>query len=225
MGPLSFFCCAKHMLYLRNPTLEDLWSVQRETVSSGFWCGFNFLVKSSSIFFLMLKKDLFCTCQNSCINPATGVETDLLFFTGMLIFLAHYHVGWLKYFVLSFPGLLHQFFFAQRGWCWKAQWFYFLTKHSRQSVFGMCELVWKLIHLSHLKLFLPTGNFLCASHISFFPCLFAWSSSLGPARLSLSCARSSCWVLRKPLGSWELWGWGKPSQGFGAGGNCMDVFC
>lgn len=72
---------------------------------------------------------------------------------------------------------------------------------SGQSVFGICELIWKLIHLFHLKLFLPAGNFLRVSHISSFSCLFSWSSSLSPACLSLTCACSYCWVLRKPLGS------------------------
>lgn len=64
--------------------------MQTETALA-FDVSFNFFVKSSTVSF-MLKKDPFCTCQNNCINPATGVETDVLFFIGMLIFLAHYRV-------------------------------------------------------------------------------------------------------------------------------------
>lgn len=58
----------------------------------------------------------------------------------------------------------------------------------------MCEPVWKLIHLFHLKLFLPKGNFLGVSHISSFSCLFSWSSSLSPAWLLMDFKETSCFL-------------------------------
>lgn len=107
MGPFSFFLLCQIAALFKKKSLNckicDQW---RETLCSGFWCEFNFLVKSSSVF-LILKKDSFCKCQSNCINPATSVKTDLLFFIGMLTFLAQHHVGWRKYFVLAFPGLFH----------------------------------------------------------------------------------------------------------------------